>query len=278
MEILYGKSTELLEEFKFNIAKKDLHFDGELITPFQEYSHIRFDGLLTELEQPGKFKAKGIVYKNLHTHNFEGDVTLNKNIPSTVHLRIKNLKGSDTDLNYSLDFQDMKRSIKARVSNEKDFLTFESELYIQNLLDWAYNIKVQSSKSELNELMLSTSLTPITKGRSSWYDSSFEMITPWPTHFIEKINVSSQLKLNDDEGELNLSYEISRFVGSAGCLWKSINKELKQEYLLKMFTDKNEKSKKYSTEISFSNSSIAPTNFNIKIDIDSWTLTSKGNT
>lgn len=226
-------------------------------------------------EQPGTYKAKGNVFKDLLPHNFEGDVTLYKNLPIQAELIIKDTKGKDTTLKYSLNFGEMKRSIKTRVSKDNDFISFESELYIQDLLDWAYNVKIQSSKIELNELMLSTTLTPLSKTQ---FESSFEMITPWSTLFIDKVNVSSQLKLNDIDGDFRLYYEISKLAGAGGCSWKWLQKELKQEYHLKIFNAKKDKSRNFSTEITFTNSSKTPTDFAFIMDIDSlWTLTSKGN-
>lgn len=273
IKILYGKSADLLDELKFSIAKKDLNFEGELITPFKEYSHLRFNGFLTEGDQTGAYKAKGNVFKNLLPHSFEGSVTLYKNVPTQAELVIKDPKGSDAHLTYNLNFEDMKRSIKTVISKDNDFISFESELYIQNLLDWAYNVKIQTSKSELNELMLSTTLTPLSKTQ---FESSFEMITPWSASFIDKVNVSSILKLTGSDGDFRLNYEISKLAGAGGCYWKWLQRPQKQDYQLKIFTEKKDKSKHFSTEISLTNSSKAPSDFGFMIDINElWVLTSK---
>lgn len=273
IQILYGKSAELLEELKFIIAKSDLKFDGELITPFKDYSNVRFSGVLEARDQPGTYKARGNVFMNMLPHFFEGDVTMLKSIPTQAELIIKDSKGSDASLIYNLNFEDMKRSIKTTVSKDNDFISFESELYIQNLLDWAYNVKIQSSKEELNELMLSTTLTPLTKSR---FETSFEMITPWSTHYVDKVNVSSIFNLNGNDGDLKLQYEISSLAGSGGCSWKWIQKTLKQDYQLKIFRENKDKSKHFSTEITLTNSSKTPTDFGFLVDINSlWILTSK---
>lgn len=272
-KILYGKTSEMMDELKFSVAKKDLKFEGELITPFKEYSNVRFNGFLVEKDQPGAYKAKGNVFKNFYPHSFQGDVTLYKNIPTQVDLIIKDSSGSDASLSYNLIFDDLKRSIKSRIAKDDDFISFESELYIQHLMDWAYNIKIQSSKSELNELMLSTMLTPLSKTQ---FETSFEMITPWSTHFIDKVNVSSLMKLNSNDGDFKLFYEISSLAGSGGCSWKSIQKQSKQDYQLKVFTEKSDKSKHFTTEMSYANSLKTPTDLNFMVDVNSiWRLKSK---
>lgn len=273
IKILYGKSINALDEFKFNIAKRKLNFEGELITPFKEYSNLRFNGFLVEQTQPGTYKAKGSVFKNMLPHSFEGNVTLFKNLPVKADLVIEDSKGSNAVLNYKLDFEDMKRSIQTKVSKDDDFLSFESELYIQHLMDWAYNIKIQSSKEEMNELMLSTTLTPLSKTQ---FESSFEMMTPWSNHFIDKVNVSSVMKLNSNDGDFKLFYEISNLTGSGGCSWKWIQKNLKQDYQVKIFTEKKDKSKHFSTEISYTNSSKTPADLAFMVDVNSiWILSSK---
>lgn len=273
IQILYGKSADLLDELKFSIAKNDLNFEGELNTPFKDYSNVRFNGVLVARDQPGTYRAKGNVFKNMLPHSFEGDVMMFKNIPTQADLVIKDSKGSDAKLSYNLNFEDMKRTIKTSVSKDDDFISFESELYIQTLLDWAYNVKIQSSKVELNELMLSTTLTPLTKTQ---FESSFEMMTPWSTHFIDKVNVSSILKLNGNDGDFQLQYEISDLAGSGGCSWKWIQKLLKQDYQLKIFRENKDKSKRFLTEITLTNSSKTPTDFSFIVDINSlWKLTSK---
>lgn len=273
IQIQYGKSAELLDELKFSIAKNGLNFEGELITPFKDYSNVRFSGVLVARDQPGTYTAKGNVFKNMLPHSFAGDVTMFKNIPTQADLIIKDSKGSDAKLSYSLNFEDMKRSIKTAVSKDDDFINFESELYIQNLLDWAYNVKIQSSKSEINELMLSTTLTPLTK---THFETSFEMITPWSAHYIDKVNVSGILNLNDTVGDFKLHYEISNLTGIGGCSWKWVQKLLKQDYQLKIFRENREKTKTFSTQISLFNSTKTPTDVAFFVDVNSlWVLTTK---
>lgn len=274
VKIQYGRTNDLLEELKFVISKKALNFEGELVTPFKEYSQVRFNGLLIETHQPGTFKARGNIFKDLLPHKFEGDVTFYNNLPIKADLIVKDTKESDAILNYNLNFDDLKRSIKTRVTKDNDFISFESELYIHDLLDWAYNVKIQSSKIELNELMLSTTLTPLSKTQ---YESSFEMITPWRDHFIEKVNVSSLLNLNGNEGNFKLLYEISKLAGSGGCSWKWYQRQVNQDYHLKIFTEKKNENKRFSTEIMFTNSSKAPTDFKLIINVGSlWNLASEG--
>lgn len=273
VKILYGKTADELEEFKFNILKRELNFEGELRTPFKDYSNVRFNGFLVELDQPNTYKAKGNVFKGMLPHSFEGDVTLFKNLPIQADFTIKDSKGKTAMLNYNLVFEDMKRLIKTHVKKDDDFISFESELYIKHLMDWAYNIRIQSSKEEFNELKLSTMLTPLSKTQ---FESSFEMSTPWSSHYIDNVNVSSLLKLNGNDGDFKLLYEISKLAGSGGCSWKWLQKPLKQEYQLNVFTEKKDKSKRFSTEIAYSNSSKTPTDFSFAVDINSvWNLISK---
>lgn len=274
INILYGKTADLFDELKFSIVKNQMNFEGELITPFKEYSNVRFNGFLTETGQSGNYRASGKVFKDLLPHNFEGEVTLYKNLPTQAEITIKDSKGIDTSLTYNLLFEDLKRSIKTTVKKDDDFISFESELYIQSLLDWAYNVKIQSSKVEFNELKLSTTLTPLSKTQ---FESSFEMITPWSEHFIDKVNVSSLLKLNNNDGDFKLYYEISKLAGAGGCSWKWIQKLLRQEYQLKVFTEQKGNNKHFATEISYSNSSKTPTDMKFAMNVNSiWALTSKG--
>lgn len=262
-----------MSELKFNIAKVDSKFSGEIVTPFEEYSSLRFDGTIVELETPGSFKARGKVFKNLAAHDFDGEVTLYKNLPTKAVLNFRNLDDADTTLDYSLRIDDLKRSIRAEINKNRDFLSFESELYIANLLDWAYNVKVKSSKDDLKELMLSTTLTPLSKTQ---YESSFEMITPWPKHYIDQVNVSTILRTSATDGDFKILYEISNFVGSGGCSWKWLQKVLKQDYQVKVLVTKKDKSTLFSTEIGYSNSTRTPANLNFDVNVNSlWLLGSK---
>lgn len=273
INILYGKASETPNEMKFNIHRKDSTFKGELMTPFKEYANVQFSGSLAELGQSGTFKARGNVFKNLLPHSFEGDVTFHKSLPVQAELTFKDAKQGDATLTYNLKFEDMKRSISTKIAKNNDFISFESELYIQHLTDWAYNIKIQSSKPELNELMLSTTLTPFSKNQ---FESSFEMITPWQDYFIDNVNVSSNLKLNGNDGDFKMDYQISKLAGSGGCSWKYLEKPLRQDYQLKVFTEKKDKSKHFSTEIAYTNTTKAPTDVKFIVDVNSiWLLSSK---
>lgn len=273
IHILYGQTLDQMNELKFNIAKTDSKFSGEIVTPFKDYSNLRFDGVLVKLETPGNFKTKGKVFKNLAAHDFEGEVSLFKNLPTKATLNFRNLEDASTTLDYSLKFDDLKRSIKAVIMKDQQFLSFESELYIADLLDWAYNVKVKSSKDDLKELMLSTTLTPLSKTQ---FESSFEMITPWPDHYIDKVNVSTVLRTSGTDGDFKMFYEISKFGGSGGCSWKWLQKVLKQDYQVKVYTTKKDKSMLFSSEIGFSNSTRTPASFNFDVNVDSlWLLGSK---
>ena len=273
MQILYGKSLAHLTELSFNVAKKDSSFSGEMRTPFKEYANIRFDGILTETETSGSYKAKGKLFKNLAAHDFEGEITLSKNLPTQALLTFDNFGGSAATLDYNLKFEDMKRSISAVVKKNDDFMSFESVLYVQNLLDWAYNIKVKSSEKDLDELMLSTTFTPLTK---SQYESSFEMTTPWSDYLIDKVNVSTMLKTTATDGDFKLFYEISKFGGTSGCSWKWLQRLIKQEFQVKAFSTKKDGSKLFSTEIGYSNSTKTPTDMKFNINVQSlWILGSK---
>jgi hypothetical protein len=218
--------------------------------------------------------AKGNVFKNLLPYNFEGQVTMFKNMPTQADLVVKDQRGGDTTLNYNLKFDDMKRAIKTSVSRDSDFISFESELYIQSLVDWAYNIKILSSRPDLKEVMLSTTLTPLSKTE---YESSFEMMTPWAQYLLDKVNVSSVLKTNANEGDFKLAYEISSLAGSGGCSWKWLQKTSFQDYQLKLFNEKKDKSRTFVTQVGLTNSANLPSDLVFNVDINSiWTLSSKG--
>lgn len=275
IQILYGQTLEQLSELKFNIVKTDSKFSGEIVTPFKEYSNLRFDGYIVKLETPGNFRATGKVFKNLAAHDFEGELTLFKNLPTKATLNFRNSDNADTTLDYSLKFDDLKRSIKAVITKGQEFLSFESELYIADLVDWAYNVKVRSSKEDLKELMFSTTLTPLSKTQ---FESSFEMITPWPAHHIDKINVSTVLRTSGTDGDFKIIYEISKFGGSGGAKWKWLQKVLKQDYQVKVFATKKDKSPLFSSEIGYSNSTRTPANFYFDVNVNSlWMLGSKAN-
>lgn len=273
IQILFGPTLEEMKELKFNIAKTNSKFSGEIVTPFEEYSNLRFDGIIVEQETPGNFKARGKIFKNLAAHDFDGEVTLYKNLPTKALLNFRNSEVADTTLDYSLKFEDLKRSIKAVINKDQQFLSFESELYIADLLDWAYNVKVKSSQDDLKELMLSTTLTPLSKTQ---FESSFEMITPWPKHYIDKVNVSTVLRTSATDGDFKILYEISNFGGSGGCSWKWLQKVLKQDYQVKVFTTKKDKTTLFSSEIGYSNSTRTPANLNFDVNVNSlWMLSSK---
>jgi hypothetical protein len=145
-------------------------------------------------------------------------------------------------------------------------VNFESELFVQDLLDWAYNIKVISSHNDINELKLSTSLTPIPKNQ---YEASFEMTTPWKEYSVDKINVSSVVNMNPAEGSAKLFYEVSQHSGNSEYSWKWIDKQQKQDYELKVLMKSNDTGKHFNTEFAFVNPQKAPADVSFSIDINS---------
>jgi hypothetical protein len=84
------------------------------------------------------------------------------------------------------------------------------------------------------------------------------------------------MKLNGNDGDFKLDYEISNFAGSGGCSWKWLQRVLKQDYHIKIFTENKDRSRHFSTEIAYTNSSKAPTDFAFTVDVNSiWELSSK---
>lgn len=241
------------------------------MTPFSEYASIKFDGSLTEAGN-GNYKAKGRVYKNFSPHTFEGDVVMAKNMPSKAELIIKSSQNAaDTKLTYQLEFDDLTRKIAGKISSDDQFLSFESQLYIQKLIDWAYNVKIESSNSQFDEVKLSTSLTP---NKKTQLDASFEMITTWEALMINKINVSSIVTLSSNNGDFQLFYEIAKIKGLGKCEWKWLQSLASQNYLFKLSTENQ--GKKFSSEISYKNSSKTPTDLVFDVDVNSlWAVSSR---
>jgi hypothetical protein len=261
IQIRYSDELERSSDIKFVISREGNTFAGELVTPLREMSQVHFVGDLVEGRQAGVFKAKGKVFKDAAPFSFEGDVVMHKNFPSQADVVI-NTDGGDAVISYNLAFDEFKRSIKAKVSRNAEFVNFESELYVQDLLDWAYNVKIVSSREELNELMLSTMLSPHSKTQ---YEASFEMTSPWADHHIDRINISSIINLNNNYGDANLLYAISKHEGESKCAWKW----QKQEYLFKVDLDSKDTGKHFNTEVSYASQPKAPTDVLFVIDINS---------
>ena len=272
MTISYKPMNYQYEHIKFLIARENNDFKGEIQTPLSDYNIIRFNGMLNELSDPYAYNVKGQIYKNSIPYNFEGKATIVQYFPTDVNLQIKMPKEADAVLQYKVTKTDSKQSIVLELKNSNTFVNLESEIFMQNKIDWAYNVKISSSRPEISELKLSTSLTPIAKNR---YDSSFEMISPWNKYFIDKINVSTQLTLAQEAGDVKLNYEISQFIGTSGCNWKWLSVPAKQDYLFHIYalpqvTDDNDKS--FETEFKYTNSTESFTDASFKININSiWT-------
>lgn len=265
VQIQYGREHGTMNQIKFLISKNENSFEGEALTPFKELKTISFVGNLIEDSQPGAYKAKGKLFKDTINYDFEGDVKLQRNFPHHADLIFTNENGQ-SKLNYIISVDDFKRSIKANLSKDNDFVNFESELFVQDLLDWAYNIKVISSHKDINELKLSTSLTPIPKNQ---YEASFEMTSPWREYSVDKINVSSVVNMNPAEGSAKLFYEVSQHSGNSEYSWKWVDKQQKQNYELKVLMKSNDTGKHFNTEFSFVNPQKAPADVSFSIDINS---------
>ena len=273
--LVYSKLNKQPEELKFNVLLNQLKYDGELITPFKEYEHLLFNGAL-EQDNSGQqsFRTTGSIFKNLRIHKFDGDVTMVQNVPSQIDLVINQLDSEKTKLSFSVTSDKMTKKIKGKISNQDSHLSFESEFYIRQLYDWAYNIRIQSSKPEFEELKVSTSLSPLSK---SQFESSFEMISPWKSYLIDKINVSSFLTMNEKDGNFKLEYKISESSGNAGMNWKWVKKLMQQNYNFKIFAENEDKKTIFNTEFLYSNSSKNPTEFLIQADYSpDWSILSKG--
>lgn len=257
--------NEKENEVKFLIVREGETFKGEISTPLSEISDASFTGVI--IEQSGAFKVKGKIFKEAAPYDFEGTVGFLKNIPSQADLIIKN----NIKINYNLKHEGSTRTITAKVSQNEKFMILESELFIESLLDWAYNVKILSSRNELNELKLSTSLTPENKSK---YATSFIMETPWKAYLIDKINISSEINLNPVDGDVNLFYEISKYQGDAGCIWKWLQKQSKQDYVFKIFTNSTDKN--FFTEFSYLNPENSPTDVTFAVDVNAiWMLNTK---
>lgn len=265
VQIQYGNSHESPNLIKFLITKDGNSYSGEATTPCKELSSIDFVGNLIEDVQPGAFKTKGKLFKNAIPYDFEGDVILQRNFPHQADLTFKH-DNSQSKLNFVISADDFKKSIKANLSKDIDYLNFESELYVQDLLDWAYNIKVISSRKELNEMMLSTTLSPLPKKQ---YEASFEMTSPWKEYLIDKINVSSLLNLNINDGSAKLFYDISKHTGNTEYSWKWIDRQQKQDYQFKALMISNDTGKHFNTELSYINPQKSPADVSFSIDINS---------
>ena len=271
--LLYSKLNQQPEELKFSVLMNQLKYNGELITPFKTYEHLLFNGALVNTGQQN-FRTSGNIFKNMHSHKFDGDVTMVQNVPTQIDLNISQLDSDETKLSFSVTSDKMTKKIKGKVSNQDSFLSFESEFYIHQLYDWAYNIRVQSSKPELEELKLSTSLSPLSK---SQFESSFEMISPWKSYMIDKINVSSFLTMNEKDGNFKLEYKTSESSGNAGMNWKWLRKLMEQNYNFKIFAENGENKTIFNTEFLYTNSSKNPTEFLIQADYSpDWSILTKG--
>lgn len=270
IKILFGESKLFLEEIRFYILKKDLQFEGELITPAKEFSSVRFNGFLVEQGQVGTFKATGNVFKNTVPYNFDGIVTAIESMPTQIDFKVNDFKGGDSHFTYDFKFEDLKRAIRVQLERGSEYMSFESELYIKNIFDWAYNIKILSSRPQFNELKLSTTLTPITINQ---LESSFVMMTPWRNYMIDKVNVSTFINWNPNDGALSLNYEISKFHGTGGCSWKLLKRLAKQDYQLKIFALSKLSDRGFITEMKYINSSKTPTEAMFMTDVNSlWKI------
>lgn len=268
VKIRYEDNSNREEEIKFLIVRKGDKFDGEISAPITEISLIDFAGEI--IEQSGDFIVKGKLFKNTVPYDFDGTIGFTKNIPSRADLTIKN----DIQIKYELELEGSTRKITANVSQVNGkFMSFESELFIENIVDWAYNVRITSSRDDLNELKLSTSLTPESK---SQYVAQFVMMTPWKSHMIDKVNISSDLNLNLADGSTVMSYEISKFNGNAECAWRWQQKQSKQDYMMKIATNSIDSGRTFKSEFSYLNPSKSPADAAFSIDINSiWMLSTK---
>lgn len=264
VQIQYGQSHEIMNHIKFLITKSGNTFEGEAATPFSELKSISFTGKLSEDSHPGAYKAKGVLFKEMVPYEFEGDVILQSNFPHQADLTFRNVNG-DSNLNFVITNDDFKRSIKANLSKNSDFVHFESELYVQDLLDWAYNIKILSSRKEVKEIMLSTTLSPLPK---NLYEASFEMTSPWKEFFLDKVNISSVLNLSPTDGNAKLFYSISEYIGSNEYAWKWIDKQQKQNYEFRALMASNT-GKNFNSVFKYVNPQKAPADVSFLIDINS---------
>lgn len=267
IKIRYEDSKKIDQEVKFVIAKKGSKFEGEIAAPIKEISLIDFRGEIAE--QSGAFKVKGKLFKDAIPYDFEGTVGFTNNVPSHAEIVIKN----DIKIKYDMELENSMHLITANVSQNDKFVSFESRLIIETIVDWAYNVRILSSREDLNELKLSTSLTPEKKGK---FVGSFEMMTPWKSHMIDKINISSETNLNVNDGSTKMSYEISKFRGNAECAWRWLQKQGKQDYMMKIATNSLDSDKNFKTEFSYLNPSKSPADVAFSIDISSiWMLSTR---
>lgn len=272
MTISYKPFNYDYEHIKFLIARKDDKFNGEIQTPLTDYNLIRINGVLHELSEPYAYNVEGQVYRNAIPYRFGGKAIIVQNFPTDVNLIFTIPNDADAVLHYKVIKSDSKQSITLELKKNSAYVSLESEIFMQNKMDWAYNVKISSSSPEIDELKLSTSLTPVAKNR---YDSSFEMISPWKKYFIDKVNVSTQITLAQEAGDVKLIYGISQYVGTSGCNWKWMSNTQKQDYLFHIYAlpeVTNDKEKSFETKFKYTNASESFTDASFKININSiWT-------
>ena len=157
MSISYKPFNYDYEHIKFLIARKDNDFEGEIQTPLSDYNLIRFNGMLNELSEPYAYNVKGQVYRNAIPYNFDGKATIVQYFPTDVNLKIKIPRDTDAVLQYKFLKSDSKQSITLELKKSSAYVSLESEIFMQNKMDWAYNVKISSSRPEIDELKLSSS-------------------------------------------------------------------------------------------------------------------------
>jgi hypothetical protein len=215
--VFFLDSNDFSDEMKVLVQKQGLTFNGEISIPLEEYRNVTFSGTLTEQTRPGAYKVNGHVVRTSMECDFEGTAFFLRNLPINVDLVFKS--NPEAQFTYKLTKNDYTTSIKAKLTQNEEFMDFHVESFVKNKLDWGYNVKTSSSKPQKADMKLSVHTSPISKNS---YESGFEMTSPWEWIALDHVNLSSIILLTQNNGDVNLTYQLWKYTGNSSFVWKWI--------------------------------------------------------